>query len=131
MVSSEGGSAGGGVYGSMLCAHPPFQIDGNFGVTAAIAEMLVQSQLTVDELPVIELLPALPPRWPTGQVRGLRARGGITVTDLSWRDGVVVTARLEASVDVTAEVRWRDRDGARRRHRFALGRGEHVTIPPS
>ncbi|PRY59050.1 glycosyl hydrolase family 95 catalytic domain-containing protein [Glycomyces artemisiae] len=96
--------ADGGVYSSLLCAHPPFQIDGNFGTTAAIAEMLVQSHRTVDGEPVIELLPALPSAWPDGEVRGLRARGGVTVERLAWRGGRASAVELVSSVDIRVHV---------------------------
>ncbi|MFG3343193.1 glycoside hydrolase N-terminal domain-containing protein [Glycomyces sp. NPDC048151] len=97
--------ADGGVYASLLCAHPPFQIDGNFGTTAAIAEMLVQSHRAVDGVPVLELLPALPGAWPEGEVRGLRARGGITVERLAWHGGEVAEVSLKSSCDTTVIVR--------------------------
>jgi alpha-L-fucosidase 2 len=118
----------GGVYASLLCAHPPFQIDGNFGVTAAIAELLVQSHLLQGGAPVIELLPALPTAWATGSVTGLRARGGVTVEELSWADGAVVAAKLAATTDTTVEARWRDRHGIRRTRRLTLAAGEHAVL---
>ncbi|MGP3955523.1 glycoside hydrolase family 95 protein [Nonomuraea sp. 3N208] len=92
--------------------HPPFQIDGNFGAVAGIAEMLVQSHHGV-----IHVLPALPSAWRTGSVRGLRARGDLTV-DLSWRDGVAEKVTLHAGrageITVRAAVEGRVWDGASR-----------------
>lgn len=127
-VSPDGRVNGGGVYRSLLCAHPPFQIDGNFGVTAAIAEMLVQSHAEGGAGPVVELLPALPPQWPAGTVRGLRARGAVTVEELVWRDGAAVSAVLKASADTRVELRWRDRAGARRTRPLVLRAGQTATL---
>jgi len=81
---------GSGSYANLLDAHPPFQLDGNMGATAGVAEMLIQSQ--TDDF---ELLPALPTAWASGAINGLRARGGFTV-DISWEDGKLKKVSLKA-----------------------------------
>jgi alpha-L-fucosidase 2 len=89
-----GGSVTGGTYQNLLDSHPPFQIDGNLGAVAAIAEMLLQShEKTADGKVVLRLLPALPKAWESGRVRGLRARGGYVV-DIDWKDGSMISYRV-------------------------------------
>ena len=79
---------GGGVYPNLLDAHPPFQIDGNFGALSGICEMLLQSYGET-----VYLLPALPDKWQNGSIKGLAAKGNITV-DIEWRDGKITDYTL-------------------------------------
>ncbi|WP_429461597.1 glycosyl hydrolase family 95 catalytic domain-containing protein [Microbacterium sp. ZKA21] len=85
----------GGVYENLFSAHPPFQIDGNLGLTAGVAEALVQSHGTDRAQTRIRVLPALPPAWADGAIDGLRARGGVRV-DLVWRAGAIARVRLRS-----------------------------------
>lgn len=113
----------GGIYPNLFGAHPPFQIDGNLGGPAVIAEMLLQSPIEPgagskergagsteqgDGRTEIILLPALPKAWPEGSVKGLRARGGYEV-DLSWREGMLTGVKVRADRDGAVTVRYGDK----------------------
>jgi alpha-L-fucosidase 2 len=85
---------------NLFDTHPPFQIDGNFGGTAGIAEMLLQSHRDF-----IHLLPALPAAWDKGQITGLKARGNYTI-DMSWEEGVLISATIQAAYDGRCRLKY-------------------------
>lgn len=99
----EDARRGGGTYPNLLDAHSPFQIDGNFGGTAGVAEMLLQSTPAS-----LTLLPALPAQWADGSVTGLKARGGITV-DMTWAGGKITSATLSSDKGASTTVNYNGR----------------------
>jgi alpha-L-fucosidase 2 len=111
-------SNGGGTYPNLFDAHPPFQIDGNFGGAAAVAEMLVQS----DERQ-IHLLPALPDAWKSGSVKGLCTRGGFVI-DMDWKDGRVVKVNVFSRTGGTARLT----DGKDGRWEVEVKKGASVEV---
>ena len=114
----------GGTYPNLFDAHPPFQIDGNFGGTAGVCEMLMQSVLTGTDAPIasIELLPALPEAWNSGSVKGLCARGGYEV-DFEWKDGKVVSATIHSKCGGKVNVFYNGKQ-----KRLNLKKGKQKTI---
>jgi alpha-L-fucosidase 2 len=111
------GYHGGGTYPNLLDAHPPFQIDGNFGGTAGIAEMLLYSKLNE-----ITLLPALPHSWTEGEIRGLRARGAYTV-DIEWKNGKLGQAKVIPDFDGSFTVKYGEQS-----MKFDGSRGKEVLV---
>ena len=92
------------IFSNLFDAHPPFQIDGNFGYTAGIAELLVQSH----EPGILRLLPALPPNWEKGFVKGLKARGNIEV-NMEWEASELKTLQLQSKYDIQTQIRYKEK----------------------
>jgi alpha-L-fucosidase 2 len=112
------GSEQGGVYKNLFDAHPPFQIDGNFGGAAGMAEMLLQSQTGA-----LDLLPALPTAWASGNVRGMRARGGFVV-DMKWDGGNLQTVDIKSEAGRECVVKY---GGKEVRFATKAGKSYHLT----
>ena len=112
-------ATGGGTYPNLFDAHPPFQIDGNFGCTAGLAELFVQSHDGT-----IDILPALPDAWPTGEVRGLVARGGYVV-DLAWDQGKVTRLRITSRLGGNCRLRLHSPLKATGKTRLVAAQGDN------
>lgn len=110
------------ILSNLFDSHPPFQIDGNFGYTAGISEMLLQSQLMDGDKHLYVLLPALPSNWPNGTIKGLRARGGCIV-DENWKNGTLLHATFTATRDVNFVILYQNK-----RISVSLKKGEQRSI---
>ncbi len=115
---------GSGSYANLFCACPPFQIDGNLGGAAGVAEMLVQSRWSGSETDPAEviLLPALPDAWPNGEIKGVHSRGGIVV-DMKWKGGDLVSATIHSRTGTDCCVSY-----GGKHHKLMMEQGQRITL---
>lgn len=115
------GTEKGGTYPNLFDAHPPFQIDGNFGFTAGVAEMLVQSHDGE-----IHLLPALPDKWKNGSVKGIRLRGGFEIENMEWKDGQISKLVIKSNLGGNCRIRSYDKLVAGGEFKLEDGKGKNL-----
>lgn len=111
----------GGTYANMFDAHPPFQIDGNFGCCAGIAEMMVQSYTDA-----IHLLPAVPKEWGTGEVSGLVTRGGFEIEKMTWKDGRLQSVTIKSRLGGNLRLRSAEALVCQSGHNMVVAEGENT-----
>ncbi len=111
---------GGGTYPNMLDAHPPFQIDGNFGCTAGIAEMLLQSHDGA-----VYILPALPNLWANGEISGLIARGGFEIA-IAWKNGQIAQLKIKSKLGGNCRLRLNNNQIDKSKVQFKLAKGRNL-----